>query len=256
MAFYVYGIMRARDAADAVAAADASGTPIEMVDHEGLGAVVGRIPDGELRLRRDNILGHADVLQAAFEHGPVLPFRFGTAVADAEAVVRDVLAPSLTRLTSRLDALDGKAEMQVKAVYAEQPLLRSILARDRPLARTVQRTQALPAAATHFERIRIGEAIAAAVQSRRAADEAALVGELARHAVAHLASPPHHERAVLNTAFLVERDELPTFDRTVEALSERRAPEIEFKLIGPMPAYSFADRDWDAPAAEVSARWA
>ena len=68
-----------------------------------------------------------DVLQAAFDHGPVLPFRFGTAVADADTVVRDVLAPSREQLDARLEALDGKVEMQVKATYAEAPLLRSIL---------------------------------------------------------------------------------------------------------------------------------
>lgn len=258
MAFYVYGIMRAGDATDAVARAQATeGPAVDAVEHEGLAALVGHVPDGELRLRRDNILAHADVLQAAFELGPVLPFRFGTALPDADTVVRDVLAPTLDRMTARLEVLDGKAEMQVKAIYTEEPLLRSILGQDRGLARMVQRTQSLPAAATHFERIRIGEAIAAAVQARRAADEASLVGDLMPFAIARASSAPHHERAVLNTAFLVERDQLSAFDQAVEALSRQHAPGIEFKLIGPMPAYSFADRDWDAQAVgQVSARWA
>src|ERR1700759_4061759 len=122
MALYVYGIMRKRDAAAAVANAAAE-RPVDAVDHDRISALVGETPDGELRLRRDNILGHADVLQSAFEAGPVLPFRFGSVVSDADAVVRELLAPQSEQLAGRLDVLDGKAEMQVKAVFAEEPLL-------------------------------------------------------------------------------------------------------------------------------------
>lgn len=253
MALYVYGIMRTRDAASAVAKADAA-RPLDAVDHDGVSALVGETPDGELRLRRDNILAHADVLQAAFEAGPVLPFRFGSVVSDAEAVVENLLAPQAAQLAVRLAALDGKAEMQVKAIYAEEPLLRSILEADPALARSVRQTQSLPAAATHFERIRIGEAVAAAVQTRGSADGEALLRALAPLGVTHLVSPPNHERSVLNVAFLVEQSALTEFDRAVEALSEQHAPEIEFKLIGPLPPYSFSDHDRGGK--EVRAAWA
>ena len=253
MALYVYGIMRTRDAVSAVKNADAA-QPLQAVDHDGVSALVAETPEGELRLRRDNILGHADVLQSAFEAGPVLPFRFGSVVTDDETLKRELLGPQAEVLAGRLAAIDGKAEMQVKAIYAEEPLLRSILKQDSALARSVERTQQLPAAATHFERIRIGEAIAGAVQSRGAADAEWLLQVLAPFAVAHVVSPPNHERSVLNAAFLVERNRLEDFDQAVEAVSAQRAPEIEFKLIGPMPPYSFGDGNLSP--SEVSPAWA
>jgi hypothetical protein len=253
MALYVYGIMRARDAAAAVGSADAS-RHLDAVDHDAISALVAETPDGELRLRRDNVLGHADVLDKAFASGPVLPLSFGSVVSDADTVVRQLLAPQAEQLARRLDALEGKAEMQVKAVYAEEPLLREILKQDPALARVVQRTQQLPAAATHFERIRIGEAIATAVQARGAADGEALLKVLVPFAVAHVVSPPNHERSVLNAAFLVDRDGLKDFDQAVEAVSVQYGPRIEFKLIGPMPPYSFSDRDPDAR--EATPAWA
>jgi hypothetical protein len=255
VALYVYGIMRRDDAARAAAAIKDTVT-VETVEHERISGLVSPTPGTGLQLRRDNILAHADVLQAAFEHGPVLPFRFGTAVADADAVIRELLAPSADRLTARLDALDGKVEMQLKAVYGEEPFLRSVLGQDPALARKVQRTQDMPAAASHFERIRIGEAIAAAVQARAAADGSTLLDVLAPIALDHVISPPHHERALANVAFLVDRAELPRFDRAVEAMSEQRGAEIEFKLIGPMPPYSFADRDPSPDAEKAGAAWA
>jgi len=253
---YVYGIMRAQDAARATVDGEDHPVDVEAVDHVGLSALVSHVP-GELRLRRDNILAHADVLQAAFAHGPVLPFRFGTVVADADVVVGELLSPRSEALTARLDELDGKVEMQVKAIYAEEPLLRSILAQDQELARAVKRTQQLPADATHFDRIRIGEAINQAVLSRGAADGQALLGALAPLATANVVSPPHHERAVMNVAFLVERANLERFDGAVEALSEQHAGAIEFKLIGPLPPYSFVGGHPQAgDVGEVSAVWA
>jgi len=234
MAVYVYGIVRARDA---------HGADVDVVEHGELAALVGRLGDGESRLRRDTILAHANVLQSAFERGPVLPMRLGTAMPDADTVVRELLAPQADVLAQRLDGLDGRAEMQVKAIYSEEPLLRSILDADPALSRAVARSRGLPAAATHFDQIRIGEAIANAVEARQAADGTALMSALRPLAIAVSVSAPHHERAVINAAFLVDSDELPRFDATVEQLSEGHSPEIEFKLIGPLPAYSFTDRD-------------
>src|SRR5437764_542017 len=120
----------------------------------------------------------------------------------------------------------------------EEPLLRSILKNDRSLMRAVERMRTLPPAATHFERVRIGEAIAGAVAARRDADAQAMIGELRPHAVAVRISDPHHERTALNASFLVDRASIERFDAAVEHLSERHAGEARFKLIGPTPGDS------------------
>jgi Gas vesicle synthesis protein GvpL/GvpF len=240
MALYVYGIMRAPEARDAAARGE-----VALVEHAGLAALVSETPDAGLRLRRENVMAHSDVLQAAFEHGPVLPLRFGTVLAGRDVVAAQFLDARAEALRLRLEALEGKAELQVKATYSEEPLLRSILSQDARLAAVVGRIQQLPPAATHFERIRIGEAISAAIATRRARDGDGLMAGLRPLAVAVSVAEPHHERAMLNAAFLVERSVLQRFDKAVESASDRHAGEVEFKLIGPMPPYSFADHEWE-----------
>jgi hypothetical protein len=245
MALYVYGLMRAREARAAVQSAEGN-PPVDLVESGGLAALVTEISESAARLRRESVTGHAGVLQAAFEHGPLLPLRFGTVMADSDAVIQDLLIPRAQTMLARLDALEGKAEILVKATYLEEPLLRSILENDRSLRRAVERMRSLPPAATHFERVRIGEAIAGAVASRREVDAQAMVGELRPLAVAMRVSEPHHERTALNASFLVERSNLEQFDAAVEHLSESHAGRAQFKLIGPMPAHSFADQEWEA----------
>lgn len=248
MALYVYGIMRRSDARHAVRDAQAGVAPqLDAVEHGPVSAVVSPLPEGQQRLRREDIVVHSDVVQALFHHGPVLPLRLGTALADKNVVARELLAPQAEALAARLDAVDRRAEMQVKAIYAEAPLLRGILAGDPALKQAVERTQRMPAAATHFEQIRIGEAIAAAVEARQVADGEAMLAALRPFVAAVRLSPPHHERAVMNAAFLVEADDLNRFDDAVEQLSRERSGEIEFKLIGPLPPYSFADGELESP---------
>jgi hypothetical protein len=80
---------------------------------------------------------------------------------------------------------------------------------------------------------------------------------LSPHALAASVSDAHHERSALNVAFLVERGNLAAFDAAVERLSEAQAADTEFKLLGPLPPYSFADRDWESVASrEVTGTWA
>src|SRR5205085_1553968 len=107
------------------------------------------------------------------------------------------------------------------------------------LAAAMRLIRGRPAEATHFERIRLGEGVARAVEAKRAADGTAILRELESVAVAVSTDDPRHERMVLNAAFLVDRERLGEFDTLVERVSRDRAERMEFRLVGPRPAHSF-----------------
>lgn len=242
MALYVYGLMRAGDVPDHVDAEPGA----HAVCAGEIGALVGEVETGAVRVRRQSVLAHSEILREALEHGPVLPLRFGTVLADEAALEEELIAPRAGWIISKLDALEDKAELHVKAMYREAPLLHSILAANAPLRNALQRMRGMPAAATHFERIRIGEAIAAAVETQRERESAALLAVLTPHATAVTALSIQHERMALHAAFLVAREDEGAFDAAVEALSREHAERLDFTLIGPLPAYSFVDHEWDA----------
>src|SRR6202045_2289605 len=250
MPLYVYGLMRAEDGQ--AAATSLTGASIEAIELGGVCALVTDLGEGDLTLRRESALAHSDTLQAAFEHGPVLPVRFGTVLPDAGALRDELLAPQSTALRARLEALEGLAEMQLKATYVEEPLLRSIVGADPRLARPAARIRELPPAATHFERINLGERIQKEVEARRQDDSHQLVGALAPLAVAVSLREPRSERAVLNASFLLAEDHLEAFDAEVDRLAEEAAGRIRFKLIGPMPAHSFAEGGWQSGVTDGS----
>jgi hypothetical protein len=250
MPLYLYALMRADDlgSSDALAAGGHA-PPVELVVHEGVAALVSPVQGEPVRLRREAVTAHTEVLQRAFEHGPVLPLRFGTVVPDAEALKAELLAPRGEEMKSHLNQLAGKAEFRLKVNYREEPVLRSILAQDPALKRSAEQVRGLPEAASHFQRVGLGERIALAMESRRDGDAQQLLSELAPLAVAVEVGALQQPAMVLNASFLVTREARDRFDAAVDQLASERAELMEFKLIGPLPAHSFVDKQLTAPAA-------
>jgi hypothetical protein len=247
MPLYVYGLMRAEDLEREFDLGHSANAPrVQTVAHEGLVALVGVVEGDPVRLRREALVAHNDVLQRALEYGAVLPLRFGTVITDSDVLKRDFLAARHGELRARLEGLAGKAEFRLKVSYREEPVLRELIAGDPELRRSAELVRGIPAEASHFQRVGLGERISAAVQARRERDAQELMAQLGTLAEGVEVDALHHPAMVLNASFLVAEEMRERFDATVERLAADRAQRMEFKLIGPLPAHSFADR---APAA-------
>lgn len=234
---YVYGYMRTVDA-PATLDGGVGEAAVTQVAEGDVAALVTEVGTDGVAPRRANLMAHADVLRRALDAGPVLPLRFGMVLPGEEAVRAEIAGRS-QELTRLLDGLQDRLEMTVSALYREEVVLREVLAENPAVARAGQEVKGRPEAATHFQRIRLGELVAKAVEAKREVDGGAILRELEGHAVAVAADEPLHERMVLNAAFLVERDRLEEFDSAVERVSRDRAERMQFKLLGPMPAHSF-----------------
>lgn len=249
MPLYLYGLMRADDlgTSDALAAGEQA-PPVELIVHDGVAALVSPVEGEPVRLRRAAVTAHTEVLQRAFEHGPVLPLRFGTVVPDAEALRDEFLAPRGEAMKFQLDQLVAKGEFRLKVSYWEERILRSILAQDVSLKQFAEELRGLPEAASHFQRVGLGERIALAMETRREDDVQQLLSELQPLAVAVEVGALQQPAMVLNASFLVAQEMRDRFDAAVERLASERAELMEFKLIGPLPAHSFVDTQLAAPA--------
>src|SRR3954451_24984885 len=249
MALVVYGVMRTADCPGGLSVQWRGETfEVHAVSYEGCCALVGDAPDGPVQVRRDALLAHNEVLHAAMERGPVLPLRFGVILDDEDAVRQELLGSSAPALAARLDALKGTAEFQVKVTFDSDRVLSSILESEGPLADIAARVRALPGAAGHFDRIRLGELISERIESRAASVEAELVGALEPLAVAVACADRQDEWMALNAAFLVEDGKRRAFDAVVDQLAAEHAGDLQFRVIGPLPPHSFADHAWEAGA--------
>ena len=103
-ALYCYGVVSA-DAAASQAGTGLGGASVEPVRFRELAALTSPVPPGKVRAKRADLLRHFDVLGTAFEHGTVVPLRFGIVFDDEAALVRDFLEPRRDELLGLLRKL-------------------------------------------------------------------------------------------------------------------------------------------------------
>jgi Gas vesicle synthesis protein GvpL/GvpF len=237
---YVYGVVRARRGSRQ-RLRGINDEPVRIVAHDGIGALASDVPDGALEAGRDELLAHSRVLEGALEKGVVLPMRFGMVMPGEEAIREELLGAHADELRTQLDEMEGKIEVNVKAIYEEQAILREVLAENAEVAKLRQAIEGKPEEATYFERIRLGELVAEALAAKREQDERGLVDRLQPHALAVQVGPAAHERMAANVSYLVARDRLTEFDRAVDQLGAEQAGRIRFKYTGPLPPHSFVE---------------
>ena len=240
-ALYVYGVMAAGER-PSLSHEGVAGSGVATVEHAGLAALTSPVQPDALTAAAA-VRAHWSVLQEASDAATVLPVRFGT-VVESESVLRDrLLEPNAERLMDVLDQLMGRVQLTVKGDYDERALLREVVAGSPRIAALRDRLRELPSAAAYYERIRLGELVAEAVERRREADTAHAVSALEPHAVAIRVEEASSQPSAYSLSCLVERSKAQAFDKQVGALAEESAGRIAIRYLGPMPPYSFAEAD-------------
>lgn len=232
---YCYGVVSARDARPQPRGL--GDMPVEPVVRDDLAALASRVPAGTVRARRRDLLSHMDVLSAAFEHGTVLPLRFGTVFENDEALVHDFLAPRHDELAGLLRDLSGQGELRVTAHYREDAILAEVVRESRRIAQLREATRG--AAAGHPALIQLGELVVAEVKARTARDSRALLERLRKHARRYEVGEEPVQYELLRASFLVERKRVPKFEAELERFAAEQAGRADVKLTGPLPPHSF-----------------
>jgi hypothetical protein len=238
-ATYVYGVLG--DSPELPAGPGIAGADLRLVPADGLSALVSDLGEGELRLGREAMATHAQVLDNTLATGTVLPMRFGVVMVDDDAVRRDLLEAHHDELTAQLQELAGKVELRVRATYDEQELMREIVNEDREIARIRESLRGAPEDATYYGRIRLGEMVGEAVQRKRTHDAQRILDRLTPLSLAVEIGEPVHERIVLNASFLVEQARIEEFDEAVDDVGREQAGRMQFKYTGPLPPHSFVE---------------
>ena len=244
MATYVYGVTTAPY--DAPGRRGIDGERTRVLRSGDLCAIVASTDHHVVEARRENLMAHSDVLQDVVAARTVVPLRFGTLLAADDAVRNELLAARGRELASLLRLVDGHVEFSLKVYYVEDVVLSEILAKEPSIARLREAVASVPDDASYYQRIRLGELVAGALVRRRTADAAALATRLAPHAKATKEEGERPELMVMKGSFLVSREAVENFRAVVDELATQSGGRMIFKLVGPLPPYSFVEFEVEA----------
>ncbi len=236
MAVYVYSVTAATHPhhLDDLTGVGPVPTPLRTVEAGPLCAVVSDAPD-ELRPKRRDLTAHQAVQERLMADGTVLPLRFGLTAPDDDAV-RAALDQRRDEYTQRLTELEGCAEYHLRAAVDEDVLLRQIL-RESPEARQLNDDIKAGGSSPDLP-LALGELVVQEVLARHQALAAGITEALRPHARQERTSEPTGDD-FLNISFLVDAEHRNLFLAAEKGLISELGDEFDFRLHGPLPAYSF-----------------
>lgn len=221
---YLYGITRPREIPERLAK-----DGIALVTADGRAAIVSELKDGPVEATRRNLLAHADVVERLHEDSVVLPARFGHLLEKGEEAYELLAMPEIEQMLVRHERT---CELTLHGTY-EESVLREVGAQLQPL-RNAYRAQ--PSVEVG---IALGEAVTEQLAERRASDKSRVLDGLRPHIHDVVSSEPAGELDAFNLALLTDRDQVEQIEAQLEELSTRLSPPLHFKLVGPLPPYSF-----------------
>ncbi|MCO5997188.1 GvpL/GvpF family gas vesicle protein [Actinoallomurus rhizosphaericola] len=240
---YVYGVTDA-DVEVPGTLTGIDGQEVSLVTHGRCAALVSDLAADRPLGTRDDLMAHQAVLQQVVEAGgTVLPFRFGGALTDRDAVVEELLSPHEDTFVEQLGSLRGQVEVRIKARYVEDAVLREMVQDEPEIAELNQRVRELPEDAAYYDRVRLGELIAQAFTRRRENDGQGLLDALAPRATAVAQRELSREDDVLDAGFLIDRKEREEFEKLVDEVGKEIDGRIRLRFAGPLPPYDFVGQE-------------
>ncbi|MEU4452533.1 GvpL/GvpF family gas vesicle protein [Nocardioides sp. NPDC023903] len=214
--------------------------PLRHVDGDGLRVLVSDV-DADSRVLREDLMAHAHTLEAMAALGTVLPMQFGVEMPDDDTVRHELIESRGDEIRPLLERFGGLLQLTVAVDLIEQEALKEVLRRDPDLVALRDHVQRAAPQDRHSAEVRLGEAIAAALEALRAEVGDGVVDRIAPTARAVSLGELRGALQAAEVFLLVERDRQSELDATVTTLREDLAPLASLRYVGPQPPYAFLD---------------
>lgn len=242
---YVYGIIPVNGADyeyDTLAFAAPDGR-FELVRDGDVAAVVSESTiDGFADLPRGDLMRylsrHQEAIEEIMDYSPVLPVKFGTLLEDDDQV-RTLLHLGHDDFQRTVKMVGNAVEFDVAVTWEPAEIFAAIAA-EPEIAAFKEQVAALPPEESLRGRMAIGQLVKMRFDERRNKLRDELVGELTQAVSQWQLNALMDDSMVANVACLVSDSQLSALESKVYELNERHGDRLQFRLVGPLPAYSFA----------------
>jgi hypothetical protein len=241
---YVYGIVPSRQVAAApLELKGLHGQPLQVVVCNGISAIVSEaVPYDYAGLPKQQLVKVLAQHQQATEQimqqtATLLPVKFGTMLRSAD--VEKLLMQSKVDLEQALEHVDEQVELEVLVMWDPQLVFAKFAQHPQ-----IAELRALAEGRSPEEVQQLQMAVGVLVKQLLDAQREFYTGKT-RAALSDLATDVEsnaimNDQVVANLAFLLPKSRQAEFDLRVEALDAELGGELLFKVVGPLPPYSFS----------------
>ncbi len=243
---YIYGIIDSSDDVALGIAGLGGAEAVSTVAYRGVGCVLSDYCGEEFSSMPSqrlvpSLLRHQVVIEHIMRQHTVLPVKFGTVLAGTDEVY-GLLAQGHLQFTDALAKLGDKTEAEVAATWNLEQVLREV-SNEKDVVHAREAITGSPLPPTFEQRIHLGKIVKTALDRHRDSYRQQMISYLKPVAVDMQAKALVSDQLVMNVAFLVAKTEQREFDSRVQQLNDLFNDQVAFRVLSPLPAYSFATVD-------------
>ena len=216
---------------------------VYTVVHQALGCVISDYqgPGFHVMAKEELmrcLVVHQVVIETVMRRRTVLPAKFGTLLEDSVQVQR-FLQQGYAQLNDALHQIQDQVEVEVAATWDMGKVLQEI-GNEEEIVRLKEQVVGRPAEETLEQRIQVGKRVKELLDRRRDSYRERMIDFLKDTALDLQPNALLSDEMVLNVAFLIHKAKQEDFDDRVKELDRGFHDEINFRIIGPLPPYSFS----------------
>lgn len=243
---YVYGIVETSEPQEfgPIGIGNDTGSHVLTIGFKDIAAVFSHSPLmiydslSKEKVIRDLAI-HERVIEKVMSRFPILPVKFGTMV-ETEDQLAEFLEKSYALLKNELDRTEGKIELDVVASW-EAPAIVAALSRQNEQLREMQQKIAPQGEQVGDEdKIMLGQLIRQALKDEKIKYQQLILRDLKQEITDVCLHDLANDEMIFNAAFLLEKKSQDAFDTAIHLLDQKLENRIYFRLVGPLPPYSFS----------------
>jgi hypothetical protein len=229
---------------------------VYSVTYKELSAIVSNTPFIDYKtmtkdLLLQSLLDHQKVIERVMDSHATVPFKFGS-LARTEKEVKKILAQGYSLFKSLFPWVGERAEFELVATWDREKVFKALYEEEseiRSLQEMIERKSERDAL---LEKIKLGKLVCQYLKERRSRFKETILSQLKGCPESQCDHDVMDDLMILNMAFLLRKEMESEFDRKVQYLDQTFLGEVCFKLVGPLPLYSFRciEIEW-AEAKEV-----
>jgi hypothetical protein len=182
---------------------------------------------------------HQLVIEKVMQACTILPVKFGT-MTETEDEVITFLEKGYDLLHSELNKAQGKIELDVVAWWDVQKILTTLPRQNEQIQARQQEIMTKGGQISSEDKIALGQLIEQTLNAEKVRYQQTILETLRQESVDVLLHDLLGDKMILNAAFLLAKEHEKSFDAALQSLDQKLLNTVNFRVVGPLPLYSFA----------------
>lgn len=216
---------------------------IRSIPYGGISMVVCEVDGWEVDEKDkvdllNKLLEHQKILEKIMQRQFILPVKFGTTVESEQDIIA-IVSRHYERLKKELYEMKDFIEIDVVATWETAAEVRRVAQGDKEVMLLKSEAEKLPPDKRGQKIIEVGMLLEGKLEEHRKEVEKEIYQALKKHCLDMVDHDRLEDRMVMNSSFLLKKDDEPGFFEIVNALDEKLDGTLKFKCLSPLPPHSF-----------------